>query len=68
MELSHRGFSACILIDNMPIPIYRDEYDSHTGKLAELPEKKRIRTYALPESSPTTCVLTTAFHVSLVAG
>ena len=32
-ELSHRGFSALILIDGVPTPIYRPEYDTHTGQL-----------------------------------
>ncbi|KAG9014038.1 hypothetical protein FRB94_000235 [Tulasnella sp. JGI-2019a] len=47
-EISHRGFSASVLIDGMPTPIYQPEYDSHTGDLLEELPSKRIRTCWIP--------------------
>lgn len=46
-ELSHRGFSSCILIDDTPVQIYRPEYETFTGLLAEPLEDKRIMTCVL---------------------
>jgi hypothetical protein len=43
-ELCHRGFSAIILVDGVPAPIYRPEYESHTGNLVEDVADKRIMT------------------------
>lgn len=45
-EISHRGFSASILTDGVPSPLYRIEYDSHKGDLLEELPEKRIRTCA----------------------
>ncbi|KAG8853904.1 hypothetical protein FRB96_007913 [Tulasnella sp. 330] len=47
-EISHRGFSASILIDGVPAPIYRPEYDTHNADFSEDLPKKRIRTCWIP--------------------
>jgi len=43
-ELSHRGFSAIVLVDGVPAHIYRAEYDTFNDKLVEPLEDKRIMT------------------------
>ncbi|KIO34332.1 hypothetical protein M407DRAFT_240654 [Tulasnella calospora MUT 4182] len=43
-QLSHRGFSALVLVDGVPAPVYRPEYDSHTDNILQPIEDKRIMT------------------------